>query len=181
MTDQRTHESAFQRAFEPHLVTETESSNESEQAMRGQNFTSSFTVEQNPAAVYDAINNVRGWWTGDIEGDSKALGDEFSYSYPGAHYSKQKITELVPRKKVVWHVVDSHLEGPEDPSEWTGTEITFEIAPKKDGTEVSFSHLGLNPAFECYDACSSAWGFFINGSLKHLITTGEGPTPPPWA
>jgi hypothetical protein len=165
----------------PHLVTDIESANESEQTMQGQNFTSSFTVEQDPAVVYDAINNVRSWWTGDIEGDSNAVGDEFSYRYPGFHYSKHKITELVPEKKVVWRIVDAHLEGPEDPSEWTGTEISFEIAPKENGTEVSFTHLGLSPAFECYDACSSGWGFFVNGSLKHLITTGEGPTPPPWA
>ena len=48
-------------------------------------------------------------------------------------------------------------------------------------TDLSFSHLGLVSEFECYDGCSSAWGFFVNGSLKHLITTGEGPTTPPWA
>ncbi len=149
--------------------------------MQSQNFTSAFTVEQTPAEVFDAINNVRGWWTGEIEGDAGEVGDEFSYRYPGAHYSKQRITELVSGKKVVWHVVGSHLKGPEDPSEWTGTNITFEITSKEDGTEVRFSHLGLVPEFECFDSCSSAWGFFVNGSLKRLITTGEGPTPPPWA
>ncbi len=84
-------------------------------------------------------------------------------------------------KKVVWHVVDAHLEGPEDPNEWTGTEISFEITRMEDGTEVRFSHLGLVPDFECFDACSSAWGFYVNGSLKRLITTGEGPAKPPWA
>ena len=84
-------------------------------------------------------------------------------------------------EKVVWHVVDAHLEGPEDPNEWTGTEINFEITQMEDGSEVRFSHLGLVPDFECFDACSSAWGFYVNGSLKRLITTGEGPAKPPWA
>jgi len=56
---------------------------------------------------------------------------------------------LIPGKKVVWHVVDAHLEGPEDPTEWTGTEIRFEITRMEDGTEVRFSHLGLVPDFEC--------------------------------
>jgi hypothetical protein len=149
--------------------------------MQNHNFTSSFTVQQNPTEVFDAITNVRGWWTGEIEGDSKALGDEFSYRYPGAHYSMQRITALESGKQVVWEVVDAHLEGLEDPDEWTGSEISFEIVPKGDGTEVNFAHRGLIPDSECYDACSSAWGFFVNGSLKHLITTGEGPTPPPWA
>jgi hypothetical protein len=78
-----------------------------------------------------------------------------TYSYPGFHYSKQKIAELIPGKKVVWHVVDAHLKGAKNPSEWTGTEISFEIAR----TEVRFSHLGPVPDFECFDSCSSAWGF----------------------
>jgi uncharacterized protein YndB with AHSA1/START domain len=149
--------------------------------MQSQNFTSTFTVDQSPEEVFTAITDVARWWTGEIEGEADEVGDEFSYRYPGAHYSKQKIVELVHGKTIVWHVVDSHLEGPEDPSEWTGTDISFEITPKEDGTEVRFSHLGLVPDFECFDACSSAWGFYVNGSLKRLITTGEGPTPPPWA
>lgn len=64
---------------------------------------------------------------------------------------------------------------------WTGSEITFEVSRKGDQTEVRFAHLGLVPDFECYDACSNAWGFYINESLRRLITTGEGPTAPPWA
>lgn len=149
--------------------------------MQGQDFTSTFTVEQSPADVFAAINDVRRWWTGDIEGESQAVGDECSYRYPGAHFSRQRVSELVPGEKVVWQVTDSLLEGPDDPREWTGTEIPFEIIPEGDRTELRFSHRGLVPAFECYGACSGAWGFYINGSLKHLITTGEGPTPPPWA
>jgi hypothetical protein len=149
--------------------------------MQSQNFTSAFTVQQTPAEVFDAIKNVRGWWTGEIEGDVDEVGHEFSYRYPGFHYSKQKIVELVPGQKVVWLVVDAHLEGPEDPNEWTGTHITFEITPKRDETEVRFSHLGLVPEFECFDSCSSAWGFYVNASLKRLITTGEGPAKPPWS
>jgi hypothetical protein len=144
-------------------------------------FTSSFTVEQTPAEVFDAINNVRGWWTGEIEGDSHVVGDEFSYRYPGFHYSKQKVAELVPGEKVVWHVTDARLKGFEDPSEWTGTDITFEITTKPQGTEVRFSHRGLVSAFECFECCSNGWSFFVNGSLQRLITTGNGPATPPWA
>jgi hypothetical protein len=149
--------------------------------IQSQSYTSAFTVEQSPAEVYGAINNVRGWWTGEIEGDAKEVGDEFSYRYPGLHFSTQKVAELVADKKVVWHVVDARLEGNENPSEWIGTEITFDITSNEDGTEVHFSYLGLVPEFECYDSCSSGWGFFVNGSLQRLITTGEGPARPPWA
>jgi hypothetical protein len=58
--------------------------------------------------------------------DNWSLGNS-SATIRDAHYSKQKVTELVPGHKVVWHVVDSKLSGPDDPSEWTGTEVTFEI------------------------------------------------------
>ncbi|MCU1493215.1 MAG: hypothetical protein JWO62_979 [Acidimicrobiaceae bacterium] len=149
--------------------------------MNAQNFTCNYTVDQSPDEVFDAIVNVPAWWTGDVEGSADKLGDEFTYRYGSVHYSKQKITELLPGEKVVWRVVDSHLQDPEDSSEWTGTEITFEIAGKGDQTEVSFAHLGLSPELECFESCSSAWGFYINSSLRRLITTGEGPTPPPWA
>ena len=149
--------------------------------MNSQNFSSTFTVDQAQEEVFTAIVDVPRWWTGDVEGSTDTVGDEFTYRYPGIHYSKQKIAELIPSKKVVWHVVDAHLEGPENPREWMGTEIRFEITRTEGGTEVRFSHVGLVPDFECFGACSSAWGFFINGSLKRLITTGEGPARPPWA
>jgi hypothetical protein len=84
--------------------------------MQSQNFTTSFTVEQTPTEVYDAINDVRGWWTGVIEGESKHVGDEFSYRYARFHYSKQEIVELVPGTKVVWRVIESRLEGFENAS-----------------------------------------------------------------
>jgi uncharacterized protein YndB with AHSA1/START domain len=144
-------------------------------------FTTTYSVDQSPQQVYDAILDVRSWWTGDVEGRTQRMGDEFSYRYPGVHYSKQKITELIPNERVVWRVVDSHLDGNADPSEWTGTELVFDVSENNGTTEVRFAHQGLVSDFECFDACSNAWGFFINGSLRRLIKTGEGPTPPPWA
>jgi len=149
--------------------------------MASQNFSSTFVVAQSPDEVFAAVTNPRKWWTGDIDGNTDRVGDEFSYRYGDVHCSRQKVTELVPGHKVVWQVVDSQLSGPADPSEWIGTEISFEIDRQDGQTELRFSHLGLVTEFECFDSCSSAWGFYINGSLRRLITTGEGPTTPPWA
>ncbi len=146
-----------------------------------QSFTSTFVVDQSPDEVFAAVTDPNKWWTGDIEGSADQVGDEFSYQYGDVHYSKQKVTELVPGRRVVWQVVDSRLSGPEDPSEWTGTEIIFEIDQKNGRTELRFSHVGLVPDFQCFDSCSSAWGFYVNASLRRLITTGEGPATPPWA
>jgi len=142
--------------------------------MNGQSFTATFTVDQAPEEVFAAIDNVRGWWSGDIDGRTDQLGGEFTYRYKDVHYSKQKITEHIPGKRVVWHVLDGYLNFTHDKTEWTGTDITFDISRKGDKTEVRFTHFGLVPAFECFDACSNAWGSYINGSLRSLITTGEG-------
>jgi hypothetical protein len=142
--------------------------------MNAQSFTATLSVDQSPEEAFAAINNVRGWWSGEIDGGTDKLGDQFTYRYQDVHYSKQEITELIPGRKVSWHVLDGYLNFAEDKAEWTGTDITFDITDKGDQTEVRFTHVGLVPGFECFDNCSSAWGFYINSSLRNLITTGEG-------
>ena len=139
-----------------------------------QNYTTSFTVDQTPEEVFDAINNVRGWWSDEIDGSTNKLGAEFTYRYKDLHRTTQKITELVPGKKVVWHVLDSHINFVKDKAEWDGTDIVFEITKKHGKTELRFTHVGLFPAIECYGKCSGAWGFYINDSLRSLIMTGKG-------
>ena len=142
--------------------------------METKGYTTAFTVDQSPEEVFDAINNVRAWWSGDIEGSTDRLGAEFKYRYEDVHDTTQRITEWVPGKKVVWHVVDSHLNFVKNRTEWNGTDIVFEIERKHDKTELRFTHVGLVPAIQCYGDCSGAWGFYINDSLHSLITTGQG-------
>lgn len=142
--------------------------------MKDNSFSASFTVDRTPEEVFKAINSVRAWWSGDIEGDTDRLGNEWTYRYKDLHYSKQKITKFAPNKKVVWHVEDSFLKFVDDKDEWTGTDIIFEIDKKGDRTEVRFTHVGLVPAIACYKECTPAWDFYINNSLQKLITTGKG-------
>ena len=90
------------------------------------------------------------------------------------HFSKQKLVEVVPDKKVVWLVTDSKLNFIKNQSEWTGTKISFEIFEINNKTQVRFTHHGLVPAIECYGDCSNAWSQLIQQSLFSLITTGKG-------
>jgi hypothetical protein len=80
---------------------------------------------------------------------------------------------MIPNQKVVWLVTDSSLNFTEDINEWTGTKISFEIAEKDGKTELRFSHIGLVPGIECFDACSSAWTQLVRQGLFNLITTGK--------
>lgn len=142
--------------------------------MAAKDLTISILVDQSPQKVYDAVNDVRAWWSGDITGRTDKPGATWTYKYEDLHRSTQKITEMVPSKRVVWHVVDSHLSFVKDTTEWNGTDIVFDIAKKGNKTELRFTHVGLKPAAECYGDCSSAWGFYIKDSLRKLITTGKG-------
>ena len=142
--------------------------------MAGKDFTATFSVAQSPKEVFDAINNVRAWWSGEIRGRTDKLGEEWTYRYQELHRSTQKITEMVPGKRVVWHVMDSYLSFVKDNTEWNGTDIVFDISRKGAKTELRFTHVGLAPAVECYGDCSSAWTFYIKDSLQKFIKTGKG-------
>jgi activator of Hsp90 ATPase-like protein len=146
--------------------------------MKNQNFTAIFSVDQTPKQVFEAINNVRGWWSGEVEGDTDRVGATFTYRYKDVHRTTQKITELVSGKKVVWHVTDSDLSFVKEKDEWTGTDIIFDISAKDGKTEFHFTHAGLAPQIECYGNCSNAWGLLIRRNLRNLITTGKSQPDP---
>jgi hypothetical protein len=142
-------------------------------------YSTSYTVEQSPEEVFAAILDVGAWWTGQVEGRADELGAEFTYRHPPQHYSLQRVVELEPGRRVVWRVADSHLAFISEPGEWTGSQIVFDIVPSAGGAELRFTHVGLVPDVECLGACSTAWLHYVNGSLRSLITTGEG-LPDPW-
>ena len=142
--------------------------------MKGTDFTTTLLVDQSPEQVFSAVNDVRGWWSGEIDGRTDQLGAEFTYRYQNLHRSTQRITEFVPGRKVVWHVVDSYIDFVNDKTEWTGTDVIFEITGKGGKTELRFTHTGLVPSVECDGKCAGAWTFYSEESLRDLITTGKG-------
>lgn len=143
-------------------------------AISDQNFTTTITVEQTPGEVFTAIKNVCGWWSEEIEGTSEKPGDEFAYHYQDIHRCHIRIIEAVQDQKIVWLVLNNHFDFTRDSSEWKDTKIIFEISHKNNHTELRFTHLGLTPAYECYEICFDAWTNYITDSLKKLITTGKG-------
>lgn len=142
--------------------------------MKAKDLTIILLVDQTPEEVFNAVNNVRGWWSENLEGNSEHLHDEFIYHYKDLHYSKQRLTEVVPGKKVVWLVLDSTLTFIKEKDEWNDTTISFDINKKGDKTELVFTHIGLTPELECYDACNGGWSYYIKESLLPLITKGKG-------
>jgi len=142
--------------------------------MTTSDFNTTFSVDQTPNEVFNAVNNVRGWWSENIEGDTEKLNDEFTYHASNLHRCTMKLIEVIPGKKVVWLVLDNYFSFTEDKTEWIGTKVEFDISEKEGKTKLHFTHRGLVPANECYDICFDAWSGYIKGSLKNLITTGKG-------
>jgi hypothetical protein len=143
--------------------------------MKNQDFTTTILVEQTPTDVFKTLINVRAWWSGlyeeSFEGSSEKLGDEFSFrAGGGAHFTRQKMVELVPNEKVVWLVTESNLSFVDTVDEWTGTKIMFEISREQDKTKIVFTHIGLVPEFECYDSCAPAWTQYLQERLTQALT-----------
>jgi uncharacterized protein YndB with AHSA1/START domain len=137
-------------------------------------FTTTILVDQTPDEVFNCINNVRGWWSEEIEGRTDKLNDVFMYHFEDVHRCQMKLIEVVPDKKVVWLVMDNYFKFTTDTSEWTGNKISFEITKQGDKTQMRFTQLDLVPEYECFDVCSNAWSQYVGQSLLSLITTGKG-------
>jgi len=142
--------------------------------MASADFSTTLLVEQTPKEVFDAINNVRGWWSEEIEGNTDKLNDVFNYHYEDVHRCRIKIIEMIPGKKVVWHVLENYFKFTNDKTEWTDTKIIFDISTQDNKTQVRMTHQGLVPEYECFDICRNAWTNYIQNSLYNLVSTGKG-------
>jgi hypothetical protein len=114
--------------------------------MKNPSYSATIEVSSSPRDVFAHVNDVSNWWAtpvfkGEFEGQSTKLSDEFIVRFGGMHYSKQRLIEFIPDKKVVWIVTDSLLNWIEkDKTEWTGTKMIFELTPKGDQTVLKFTH-----------------------------------------
>jgi hypothetical protein len=141
--------------------------------MKNENYNCSINAKITAEEAFRNICNVTGWWSKDIDGNTKKLNDVFTY-HPGETWVRFEITESVPNKKIVWHVTDCFLHFQNDKTEWKNTDVVFEIAEKENSTQINFTHVGLVPEVECYAGCVKGWDQYFKGSLYKLLTTGKG-------
>jgi hypothetical protein len=149
--------------------------------MKMQSYSTSIEVDASAEDVFNHINDVAKWWlkhvggaSTEFEGKSSKLNDEFILRHGEVHYSKHKLIEVIPGKKVVWLVTDSKLTWiKENKQEWTGTKMIFEIIPEGQKTTLFFTHEGLIPQMECYEHCVHFWDRVIKQWLFDYINNDK--------
>ncbi|MBS1523121.1 MAG: SRPBCC domain-containing protein [Bacteroidetes bacterium] len=106
-------------------------------------YTTSIELAKVPEVVFNhLLHDVAKFWPEDFEGESSKLYDEFIFtSGEGSHYSKNKVVELVPNRRVTWLVTESIRKT--DNFDWTGTKMIFELTSKSGHTQLEFTYDGI--------------------------------------
>ena len=97
--------------------------------MKKQDYNASITVNATAQEAFKSINSVSDWWTPSFEGHQEKLNDVFTVRF-GETFITVKIVELIPDRKIVWHVIDCNKPWLKDKKEWKDTKISFEISKK---------------------------------------------------
>ncbi len=139
-----------------------------------ESFQTQIEFTKSATEVFNAIKDIPSWWTQDFQGKCSQQNDEFTIHHPNAHFSSQKLIEVVPDRKIVCQVTDSTLYWlKHDQHEWTDTRIVFELRTHGDKTVLHFIHEGLGPAKECYARCAEGWTMVITTNLYNFVETGS--------
>ena len=124
------------------------------------------------AQVYAALTTVEGvagWWTEETTGEGK-LGGPFNVLFrnpSGAEIGKMAFEmRKLDTDKVSWHCTSG-------PSEWLGTDVTFDLTQSGEDTQLVFGHRNWREAVEFTAHCSMKWAVFLL-SLRQLVETGTG-------
>lgn len=133
----------------------------------------SITAKTTPEKAIAAINNVPAWWSANTKGRFENPGDCFTVRF-GETFVDFEVGDIVPGKRIVWHVRNCNLHWLQDKKEWKGHTIIWEIAENNNTVNIDFTQAGLTPAVECYTNCEKGWNFYIGESLRNLINTGTG-------
>lgn len=141
--------------------------------MKNENYQISLTVNADAKKAFENICNVAGWWTGNIEGNSKKLNDVFTVHF-GETFVTFEVTQFKPYTRILWLVTDCNLHWLKDKKEWKNTIINWQVSENNDSTTIVMTHIDLIFEIECYESCEKGWNFFTGESLKKLINEGKG-------
>ena len=124
-------------------------------------------IHASPAKIYEAITTQKGiasWWSPDNNAKAEK-GNIYRISFGGDYFKEIRVTELDSPKSVRWEILNAHPE-------WLGTNVTFDIRPGKNSTELRFNHAGWKVYTDMYDQCNHHWGVYLE-NLKAYAEKGK--------
>ena len=134
------------------------------------NYMVEIEVTKSPDDVFNHIVDLSKWWPEEFEGGNIQLNTEFVFRIGDVHYSKNKVVEFVPNKKVVWVTTESIRKT--DNYDWTGTKFIFKLTPKGDNTLLKCTYDGAvleNESYRLVQICDMT----IKEILYNFITYGK--------
>jgi uncharacterized protein YndB with AHSA1/START domain len=134
-------------------------------------------IKASTKEVYNVISTINGlahWWTEEVDGEEQ-VGGKITFrflSVSGNEIGKMamQVLELNPEKFVRWHCT-------EGPTEWIGTDVTFELSQQDDQTIIIFGHRNWREEVEFTAHCSMKWAVFLL-SLREYVEIGKGKPSP---
>ena len=135
------------------------------------NYTVEIELAKSPGDVFAHLVDLSKWWPEDFEGEGIALNSEFVLKTGDSHYSKNKVIEFVPDKKLTWIAIEGIRKI--DNYDWTGTKFIFELTPHGNNTLLKFAYDGVvleNESDRLVQICDmTVKEFFYN-----FIVSGKG-------
>lgn len=125
-------------------------------------------IKAHPDRVYSALTDPKGlasWWTQYVTAEARVNSvTEFELA-GGKIRLRMKIVKLLPQRAVIWHC----LAGP---TEWVGTQISFDLQLAQGQTQLSFSQRGFRNA-NLIGFYNFEWARYLM-SLRSYLEKGKG-------
>jgi uncharacterized protein YndB with AHSA1/START domain len=136
------------------------------------NYSVAIELSNPPNEVFNHLINLKKWWPEDFEGEDVRLNSEFVFTTGDSHYSKNKVIEFVPDKKLVWLATEGVRKT--DNYDWSGTKMIFELTPNGNNTLLKFTYDGVvleNESDRLIQVCDMTvkemfYNFIVNGKGK---------------
>jgi hypothetical protein len=136
------------------------------------NYTVTIELSKSPGEVFNHIIDLSKWWPEEYIGEKIKLNTEFVLKTGDSHFSKNKVIEFVPNKKVVWLTTESIRKT--DNFDWSGTKMIFELTPKDGKTLLKYTYDGVvleNESDRLVQICDMVikemfYNFIVNGKGK---------------
>ncbi|GAA2799207.1 hypothetical protein [Nonomuraea dietziae] len=122
-------------------------------------------MDRTPQEAFQAITDVRGWWSQEVEGVTDQVGGEFDYHYRTSTAAGSASPNSCGPEKVAWRVLENYFDFIDDQAEWKDTRGRLRDL-EKEGRRRDPLHPRRtgSRSTSVYDVCTNAWGGYIGAA-----------------